>query len=375
MIIRDLRDVPHFGFGLMRLPTVDGNTEHIDIDRVCQMVDLYLDRGFTYFDTAYPYHNGFSERAVKKVLVDRYPRESFLLADKMPAWELHKEGDVERIFAEQLERTGAGYFDFYLLHSVETSHYPTYTKFGCWEWAMKMKEAGKIRHFGFSYHDGPELLDQILNEHPEVEFVQIQMNYLDWENPIVQSGANYEVLRKHGIPVTVMEPVKGGRLADLPDAQAGILKTEDPGASAASYALRFVLDHEGILVVLSGMSTKEQMEDNLNTASEARPLSDSEKAALERVVAKFHENPTIECTACRYCVEGCPKHIVIPELFKAMNNYTVYGDLFRAKNYYRSAIAGHGKASDCIKCGKCEKSCPQHLPIRNLLINVAETLE
>lgn len=375
MVIDDLSKVPHFGFGMMRLPVIDGNVENIDIDQVCHMVDRYLESGFTYFDTAYPYHNGYSERAVKKVLVERYPREDFLLADKLPAWELRGPEDVERIFNEQLERTGAGYFDFYLLHSMEASHYPTYNKCGCWEWAQKMKAEGKIRHFGFSYHDGPELLDQILNEHPEVEFVQIQMNYLDWENPIVQSRANYEVLRKHNIPVNVMEPVKGGTLANLPDAQAKLLKDCDPDASAASFALRFALDHEGMMVVLSGMSAEAQMDDNLKTASEAKPLSEKEKAALKAVVDEFNAVPTIGCTACRYCVAGCPKHIVIPELFKAMNSYTVYKDMFRSRNYYNLATEGHGKASDCIKCGRCEKSCPQHLPIRKLLEQTAAAFE
>lgn len=377
MVIENLNDVPHFGFGMMRLPLHDpDDVTCIDIEQVCRMADVFLEHGFTYFDTAYPYHKGYSERAVKEVLVNRYDRESFLLADKLPAWSLHTEEDIERIFNEQLERTGAGYFDFYLLHSVEKQWYPVYEKYDCFGWALKKKEEGLIRHFGFSYHDDPELLDMILTAHPEVEFVQIQMNYLDWENPVVQAHANYDVCRKHGVYVNVMEPVKGGTLAALPEKETEILRKVNPDGSTASWAIRFVLSHEGMLTVLSGMSSMDQMNDNMRTVSDFHPLNDQENKAVHEVVSSMLDKPAIGCTACRYCVDGCPMRITIPELFRAMNSYTMYGDNNRARGYYKAAVSGdHARASDCIQCGRCETSCPQHLPIRTLLEKVKDVFD
>lgn len=376
MQITDLNTIPHFGFGQMRLPVIDGDTEKIDIPQVCRMVDAYMDRGFTYFDTAYPYHQGQSERAVKKALVDRYDRESFLLADKLPAWSLKKQEDVQAIFDEQLERTGAGYFDFYLLHSIEKKWYPVYNQYGCWDWAQRMKAEGKIRHFGFSYHDDAELLDQILTEHPEVEFVQLQLNYLDWENPVVQARRNYEVCRKHGVAVNVMEPVKGGTLANLPPEAQQLLDDSDSESNAAGLALRFARDLDGMMVILSGMSSDEQMKENLDEMADFKPLSDSERRTIDEITRVMLSKPTIGCTACRYCVDDCPKKIIIPELFRAANGAAMYGLGSREKSYYKAALTdGHGAAKDCIKCGRCETACPQHLPIRELLEKVSETFD
>ncbi len=376
MQIKNIFDMPRFGFGLMRLPIVDSAPEKIDLAQVCQMVDAALEKGFIYFDTAYPYHNGYSERAVKEVLVNRHPREDFLLADKLPSWALKTRDDVPRVFSEQLSRTGAGYFDFYLFHALKGSTYPTYTDLGCWEWAMEMKKAGNIRHFGFSYHDCPEVLDRVLTDHPEVEFVQLQLNYLDWENPVVQSRANYEVCKRHGIPVFVMEPVKGGTLANLPPECAELLSRLSPEKSQASWALRYVAGLDGVAMILSGMSNERQVADNVSTMSGFVPLNQEEYAVLGKIVSIINSKPTIGCTECRYCVEGCPEHILIPDLFRAMNSATVYGLDDRAKDWYAKSTAGiHSPAKDCIKCGKCEKSCPQSLPIRELLTTVSETFD
>ncbi|MBR4471789.1 MAG: aldo/keto reductase [Erysipelotrichaceae bacterium] len=378
MIINDLNTIPHFGFGLMRLPLKDPkDPKSIDMEQLKKMVDAYMEKGFTYFDTAYPYHKGLSEVAIREALVKRYDRESFLLADKLPAWSLNCEEDRDRIFNEQLERTGAGFFDFYLMHSVETKWLGVYEKFDCFNWALKKKEEGLIRHFGISYHDSPELLEEILKKYPEIEFVQIQMNYLDWKNPIVQSEKNYEICRKYGKYVNVMEPVKGGTLANLPKEEAELLKAKDPEASQASWAIRFALSHEGMMVVLSGMSSFEQMEDNLNTTKDFKPLNEEEFKLLEQVAESFRNKPTIGCTGCRYCVDGCPMQITIPDLFKVMNKAIVNGCDERTRGDYKGATVkvNKGIASDCIKCGQCEEACPQHLPIRSLLEKVAETFD
>ena len=313
---------------------------------------------------------------MKEVLVKRHPREEWLLADKMPAWSLKQSGDIERIFSEQLERTGAGFFDFYLLHSVEEKWYPVYEQYDCFNWAMRMREQGLIRHFGFSFHGSAALLDQVLIEHPEAEFVQIQLNYLDWENPVVESRKCYEVCRKHGKLVTVMEPVKGGTLAALPPECHDLLQAVRPGASDASFAIRFALDRPGMLVVLSGMSDEAQMADNLSTVANLEPLSEAECEALSKVVETMVAKPTIGCTACRYCVDGCPMGIEIPELFRAMNSATMYGMNERAKNVYKTATGGLERtASTCIACGACAVSCPQHLPIPDLMKQVAEAFD
>ena len=370
----DLNHMPKLGFGLMRLPEADGK---IDLDQVCRMVDAYLAAGLNYFDTAYVYHGGNSERIVKEALVKRHPRDSFTVATKLPAWCLKSEADRDRVFNEQLERCGLEYFDFYLLHSVEDGgNGQTYDRLNCWDWAMKKKAQGKIRHFGFSFHGSPEYLEALLDAHPEVEFVQIQLNYADWENPVVQSGRLYEILHRRGVPIIVMESVKGGTLASLtPDLEARF-KALRPDSSIASCALRFVASLPGVMTVLSGMSTPEQMADNLSTFAGFEPLSDAENAAVEGVRKTMMSVEVIGCTGCHYCTDGCPMNIAIPDVFRAVNTMKLYGDEFRPKAFYGGLVGqGHGRAADCVACGQCEGVCPQHLPIIELIRDASARLD
>ncbi len=370
----NLNAVPKLGFGLMRLPEKEGV---IDLGTVCGMVDAYMEAGLNYFDTAYVYHNGFSEKIVKDAITARYPRESFYLATKLPAWCIRSEEDSERIFNEQLERTGAGYFDFYLLHSIEDgNNYDTYVKYDCFSFCMKKKAEGKIRHFGFSFHGTPELLVEILDAHPEIEFVQIQLNYLDWNNQLVQSGRLYEILSSRNIPMIIMEPVKGGTLASF--AQPGVeelLRKERPDKSIASWAIRFAASLKGVMTVLSGMSTPEQMADNIGTITNFEPLSEREEDVIRQVVAIVQKVELIQCTSCRYCTPGCPMGISIPDIFRALNTARLYPKDGRPKMYYRGLTERSGKASACIECGQCEGVCPQHLPIIDNLKEAAEVLE
>ena len=370
----DASTMPKLGFGFMRLPEADGQ---IDLARLNAMVDAYLERGFNYFDTAYVYHGGRSEVALRQALVERYPRERFLVADKLPAWCMSGSEDADRIFAEQLERTGLSYFDFYLLHSVEDgANYDTYERFGCFDWAKRKVAEGKIRHFGFSFHGTPELLRQVLDRHPEVEFVQIQLNYADWDNQVVHSGELYQILRERGIPIIVMEPVKGGMLANLQPELGALLRDARPERSEASWALRFVGSLPGVATILSGMSEPDQMADNLNTFTDFAPLGDEERAVLDEVVRRMHDMPLVPCTACRYCTDGCPMHISIPDVFSALNTKRLYPADNRPKMFYKNLLKrGSGAASACIACGQCEGVCPQHLPIIELLREAAEKLE
>ena len=369
----NLEKMPKLGFGMMRLPEKDGE---IVIDQVCRMVDMYMEAGLNYFDTAYPYHHGKSEVAVGEALVKRYPRDSYMLASKLPGWELKAEGDCDRIFETQLERTGAGFFDFYLIHSVEDGNIDNYEKFDAFNWGLKKKAEGKVRHIGFSFHGSPKLLIDVLDRYPEMEFVQIQLNYADWENPVVRSGELYEILKERNIPMIIMEPVKGGFLASMKPEMEEKFKKLRPDASIASWALRFVGSLPGVMTILSGMSDENQMLDNINTFRSFEPLSAEEESAVEEVRQMIMEAPVIGCTACRYCVDGCPMSISIPDVFRAVNTLRLYADDgFRPKAFYRGLLDKHGKASDCIACGQCEGACPQHLPIIELMREASKLLD
>ncbi len=370
----DLNTMPKLGFGLMRLPEKDGK---IDIAHVSRMVDAYMQAGMNYFDTAYVYHGGNSEKAIREALVKRWPREKFMLATKLPAWCMKKPADRDRIFNEQLERCGVEYFDFYLLHSIEDGgNGDTYERLDCFSWGLQKKAEGKIRHFGFSFHGSPAYLMQVLDRHPEVEFVQIQLNYADWKNPVVRSGELYEILHSRNIPMIIMEPVKGGTLAGLTPELEAMYKAARPEASVASWALRFVGSLPGVMTILSGMSTEEQMKDNIGTFTNFEPLTEEEKKLVTKVRDIMLNVPQIGCTSCRYCTPGCPMNISIPDVFRAVNTMNLYGDVFRPKAFYGGVIGqGHGRASDCIGCGQCEGVCPQHLPIIDLLKDAAGKLD
>lgn len=360
-----------FGFGLMRLPLTDPqDSKSIDMETLCKMVDTFMEAGFNYFDTAYPYHEQLSEVAIRKALVERYPRESYILADKMPTVIVKKAEEYPMYFNEQLEKTGVEYFDYYLMHNMGKDRYDLTQKLGGFEFAMKMKEEGKIKKFGFSFHDDAAMLDKILTEHPEVDFVQLQINYLDWDNEVIQSGKCYEVAVKHGKPVVVMEPVKGGTLANLPQAAAELLKKHNPEASAASYALRFAAGLDNVFMVLSGMGSIEQMLDNTKVMANPKPISDTEKELLEKVTDIINRSVEIPCTACGYCMEVCPKDIAIPSLFGLYNNYKINNNF--SNMYHQRIIYNRGKSSDCIECRQCVKNCPQHIDIPQQLKKIAK---
>lgn len=372
-----IKDMPKkLGFGCMRLPIIGDKTENIDFDTFSKMVDTFMGQGFTYFDTAYPYHNEKSEEAVRKCLVERYPRDSFLLADKMPVWLVKTNEDYQKIFDTQLERTGATYFDFYLLHALNKERFDFLQETGGFEFGTKMKAEGKVKNLGFSFHDSAEVLDEILTTHPEVDFVQLQINYFDWNSINVQSGDCYAVAEKHNVPIIVMEPVKGGTLANLIGKPAELLQELNPEASYASYAIRFVASLPNVMMVLSGMSTMEQMLDNTSYMKDFVPLTSKEKDVIKKVTSALEEMKSIRCTSCQYCVKGCPKQIRIPSIFTVYNMSMQFGITDSIRRQYREVTGEErGKASDCIACGKCEQQCPQHLPIRELLKEVASSLE
>ena len=361
----------NFGFGFMRLPMAG---EEVDIPQTTKMVDAFLEAGFNYFDTAHGYLQGKSERALKTCLTSRYPREKYILTNKLTANFFQTEEDIRPFFESQLEACGVDYFDFYLMHAQGAGNYPHFQACHAYEVAQRLKAEGKVRHVGISFHDSAEMLETILTDHPEVEVVQIQFNYLDYEDPAAQSRRCYEVCRKHGKPVIVMEPVKGGNLVNFPEEARAVLDALH-GGSPASYAIRFAAGFPGMWMVLSGMSTLQQVEDNLAFMKDFQPLNETEMAAVEKVRAIFHSKDLIPCTACRYCTDGCPQHIAIPDIFAARNAKEIHRD-WNADYYYSEVCTAPGRrASDCLQCGKCEKVCPQHLPIRELLQEVAGGFE
>ena len=369
-------NIKKLGFGLMRLPRVEGSEDVIDIEQVKQMVDEFMAAGFTYFDTAWAYSG--SEDAIRQALVERYPRESFQLATKNAAW-IHcrtKEDALEQ-YRTSLRQSGAGYFDFYLLHNLGDSRTHVFDDFGLWDYFSNEKKEGRIKHLGFSFHSTPEQLDEILTKHPEAEFVQLQINYADWESHAIQSRRCYEVAQKHGKPVIVMEPVKGGNLATPPESVAKIFKDADPSASCASWAVKFAADLDGVMVVLSGMSNLEQMRDNLSYMKDFTHLTPEQKKVIEAAREEMARIPIIPCTTCNYCAKVCPMDIGISGSFGALNMYTLYGNYPLAKGRHDWDVKGQGHkvASECIKCGACEAACPQHIEIRKELERVAETFK
>ena len=358
------------GFGLMRLPKNPDGT--IDIPQVCEMADHFLAAGGTYFDTAYVYDDGRSEAAFKAAVADRHPRDAYTICTKLNAWlQCHDEASAKQQFRTSLERTGAGYFDFYLLHALQRNNYRKYDEYHIWDYIAEQKEKGLVKNWGFSFHADPELLEQLLNDHPEVDFVQLQINYADWENPGVASRRNWEICKAHGKPVVVMEPVKGGILADpIPEVKR-ILDADGSGASYASWAIRYVASMDNMLAVLSGMSNLAQMDDNLSYMKDFRPLSAAEQETIRKAQAALNEDQSIPCTGCHYCTEGCPMQIPIPEIFTVANRRKG-SPHFRTVREYTIVTTDKGKASDCIQCGQCEGACPQHLPIISLLEKARE---
>ena len=368
------KDIFKLGFGLMRLPkNADGS---IDIEQTIRMTDAFLEAGGTYFDTAYVYDGGGSEEAVRKALTERVPRDRYTIATKLHAAAAgcHDEESAKRQFDKSLERTGVGYFDFYLLHAIQRSTYRKYDEYRIWDYVKELKEAGRIRHWGFSFHADPDLLETLLDAHPDTEFVQLQLNYADWENPGVASRRNWEICKERGIPVTVMEPVKGGILAEPIDAVKAVFDRTGSGLSYAGWALRFAASVGNIVTVLSGMSSYAQMEDNLRTMKDFRPMTEKELAVIREAQEALNGDKSIPCTACHYCTEGCPMNIPIPEIFNVANRKKG-SPRFRTVREYNIVTQDKGKASDCVECGQCEEACPQHLPITELLKDFRELEE
>ncbi|MCQ2309679.1 MAG: aldo/keto reductase [Bacteroidales bacterium] len=364
------------GFGLMRLPLLNQNDEgSIDIELCKKMFDKFIEHGFTYFDTALMYCGAKSESAVKQALTSRHKRDTYTLTTKLHCMYLKTKDDRDSIFNHQLEKTGVDYFDYYLIHDIGMDSYKTYTEFDCFNWLIDKKKQGLVKTIGFSFHDNAELLDKVLTEHPEMEFVQLQLNYLDWESVAIQSHKCYDVCVKHGKPVFVMEPVKGGTLADVPESVAKMFKDYNPEMSVSSWAIRFAASHPNVKIVLSGMSNMAQLDDNMSYMSDFKPFGDDEFELVRRAAEEINSTIAIPCTGCSYCTGGCPQHIAIQKYFALYNadgqevaskGWTPQGE------YYDRLTHTFGKASDCIQCGQCEKACPQHIQIIEKLKEVAE---
>lgn len=360
------KEVFKLGFGLMRLPKLPSGK--IDVDQTSEMVDRFMAAGGTYFDTAFVYDNGESEEVTRKALVERHPRESYTLCTKLCAsMQCHDEQSAKQQFYTSLERTGAGYFDYYLLHALQRSNYKKYDEYHIWDFVKELKAKGLVKHYGFSFHVDPALLEELLTDHPDIDFVQLQINYADWDNPGVASGECYRIARKHGVSITVMEPVKGGALANPSDSVRKIFTEADPNASMASWAIRYAASMDGIITVLSGMSNLEQVDDNLSYMKNFKPLSEDEQKVIEKVQAEMKKDHSIKCTACHYCTNGCPMNIAIPEIFAVRNGELKEKSWDGGKQAYAIATQGKGKASDCVECGQCEEACPQQLPVIKLL--------
>lgn len=361
----------NFGFGCMRLPMKDGK---VDYGEFIKMIDVFIENGFNYFDTAHGYVGGMSETALRDCLTSRYPREAYVLTDKLSTHHFNRQEEIRPLFESQLDACGVDYFDFYLMHAQDANIYAKYKKLHAYETALELKKEGKIRHFGISFHDKAKVLEQILTEYPQVEAVQIQFNYADYEDASVESRKCYEVCEKHGKPVIVMEPVKGGSLVNLPEEAKKILEDLN-GGSPASYAIRFAASFKGVMMVLSGMGDMAMMTENIGFMKDFVPLNDTERKAIDKVCEMFRSQNLIPCTACRYCMEQCPKSLAIPDLFACLNGKKQFRN-WNTDYYYNNVHTKSGtRASDCIKCGKCEKICPQHLPVRELLEDVAKEFD
>ncbi len=370
-----LENTGKLGFGCMRLPLLDPNDpKSIDREQFKAMVDAFIAGGGTYFDTAYVYHEGMSEVALKEALVDRYPRDSFTIATKCLAWSMESKEAAQSCLQTSLERLGTSYVDFYLLHNVGGERTQKFDEYGMWEFAQQKKEEGLIRFWGFSMHDGPEALDELLTKHPEVDFVQLQVNYLDWEDPVVQSRKCMEVAAKHNKPVVIMEPARGGRLAELPERGAEVLRAANPEASVVSWAYRFCCNLPGVLTVLSGASSLEQMQQNMEEFKHATPLNAAEEKALAAALEALRAVPLVPCTNCRYCVKDCPQQVAIPNILSLLNLFMTTENQTFTKQLY-SWQATPGKASDCIACGNCESMCPQSINIIDQLERAKELFE